>query len=147
MNTTQDIVQKLWSLCHVLRDDGITYHEYVTELTYLLFLKMAKETEREAELPEGYRWDDLDAKDGVEQLNFYRQLLLHLGKLVVRHRRDDRLRQQLGVLVLHQRLYPIAVDLGGRRVVLFVLVQHHRHARVLIGRGLCRIAGRHHKAA
>ena len=38
MTTTQDIVAKLWSLCHVLRDDGITYHEYVTELTYLLFL-------------------------------------------------------------------------------------------------------------
>ena len=44
---TQDIVQKLWSLCNVLRDDGITYHQYVTELTYLLFLKMAKETETE----------------------------------------------------------------------------------------------------
>src|ERR1700678_2703218 len=41
---TQDIVQKLWNLCHVLRDDGITYHEYVTELTFLLFLKMMKET-------------------------------------------------------------------------------------------------------
>ena len=79
MTTTQDIVHKLWSLCHVLRDDGITYHEYVTELTYLLFLKMAKETERENELPKGYRWDDLDEKEGVEQLNFYRQLLLHLG--------------------------------------------------------------------
>ena len=38
---TQDIVQKLWNLCNVLRDDGITYHQYVTELTYILFLKMA----------------------------------------------------------------------------------------------------------
>jgi type I restriction enzyme M protein len=76
---TQDIVQKLWNLCHVLRDDGITYHEYVTELTWLLFLKMAKETGRESELPEGYRWDDLHIKEGVEQLAFYRGLLLHLG--------------------------------------------------------------------
>ena len=42
--TTQEIVQKLWKLCDVLRDDGITYHQYVTELTYILFLKMAKET-------------------------------------------------------------------------------------------------------
>ena len=42
--TTQEIVGKLWSLCNVLRDDGITYHEYVTELTYLLFLKMLAET-------------------------------------------------------------------------------------------------------
>ncbi len=76
---TQDIVQRLWNLCNVLRDDGITYHEYVTELTWLLFLKMAKETGRETELPEGYRWDDLVEKEGVEQLAFYRGLLLHLG--------------------------------------------------------------------
>ncbi len=38
MTATQDIVAKLWNLCHVLRDDGVTYSEYVTELTYLLFL-------------------------------------------------------------------------------------------------------------
>ncbi|HRI06939.1 MAG TPA: N-6 DNA methylase [Nannocystaceae bacterium] len=77
--STQDIVQKLWNLCNVLRDDGITYHQYVTELTYLLFLKMAKETGAEEQLPKGYRWSDLEAKDGVEQLNFYRELLLYLG--------------------------------------------------------------------
>ena len=47
----RDIVAKLWNLCHVLRDDGITYHEYVTELTFLLFLKMLKETEHEERLP------------------------------------------------------------------------------------------------
>ena len=64
MPTTQDIVQKLWNLCHVLRDDGITYHEYVTELTFLLFLKMAKETGTERQLPKGYRWDDLARQDG-----------------------------------------------------------------------------------
>ena len=43
MTTTQDIVAKLWNLCHLLRDDGISYHAYVSELTYLLFLKMMKE--------------------------------------------------------------------------------------------------------
>ena len=59
MTTTHDIVAKLWNLCHVLRDDGITYHQYVSELTYLLFLKMAEETETEHQLPEGYRWRDL----------------------------------------------------------------------------------------
>lgn len=77
--TTQDIVAKLWSLCDILRDDGITYHQYVTELTYLIFLKMAKETNREDQLPAGYRWDDLDKRDGLDQLDFYRRLLLHLG--------------------------------------------------------------------
>jgi len=79
LTTTQDIVAKLWNLCHVLRDDGITYHEYVTELTYLLFLKMAKETDTENQLPAGYRWDDLRVQEGVEQLAFYRSLLVHLG--------------------------------------------------------------------
>lgn len=79
MTTTHDIVQKLWNLCHVLRDDGITYHEYVTELTYLLFLKMAQETGTESQIPESYRWGDIAEKDGVEQFNFYRKLLIDLG--------------------------------------------------------------------
>src|SRR5829696_3973751 len=79
MTTTYDIVRKLWGLCHVLRDDGITYHEYVTELTYLLFLKMARETDTEGQLPAGYRWKDLTALEGTEQLDFYRTLLIHLG--------------------------------------------------------------------
>ena len=55
--TTQEIVSKLWNLCNVLRDDGITYHQYVTELTYILFLKMAKETGAESQIPAAYRWD------------------------------------------------------------------------------------------
>ena len=79
MTTTSDIVAKLWNLCHTLRDDGVTYHQYVTELTYLLFLKMAKETKTEGQIPKGWRWGDLVAKDGVEQLTFYRDLLNHLG--------------------------------------------------------------------
>ena len=60
--TTQEIVSKLWNLCSVLRDDGITYHQYVTELTYILFLKMTKETRTESQIPEEYRWDNLTAK-------------------------------------------------------------------------------------
>lgn len=50
--STIDIVQKLWNLCNVLRDDGITYHQYVTELTYILFLKMLNETGEEKTLKE-----------------------------------------------------------------------------------------------
>lgn len=77
---TQEIVSKLWSLCNVLRDDGITYHQYVTELTYILFLKMAKETGAESKLPEGYKWDDLRSKSGIELKSFYKSLLNHLGE-------------------------------------------------------------------
>lgn len=77
---TQEIVNKLWNLCNVLRDDGITYHQYVTELTYILFLKMAKETGVEDNIPEGYRWDDLTIKSGIELKKFYKELLTHLGE-------------------------------------------------------------------
>jgi type I restriction-modification system DNA methylase subunit len=45
--TTQDLVAKLWNLCNLLRDDGVTYHEYINELTFLVFYKMAKETGKE----------------------------------------------------------------------------------------------------
>jgi type I restriction enzyme M protein len=76
---TQDTVQKLWNLCHILRGDGITYHEYVTELTFPLFLKMMKETGAEDQIPKGYRWDDVTKMDGVEQLDVYKKLLVDLG--------------------------------------------------------------------
>src|SRR5882762_10930971 len=78
-NATQDIVVKLWNLCNILRGDGVTYHQYVTELTYLLFLKMAKETETEGQLPKGYRWDDVERESPPKRLQFYKLMLIHLG--------------------------------------------------------------------
>ncbi len=78
--TNSEIVAKLWNLCNVLRDDGITYHQYVTELTYILFLKMAKETESEKNIPEKYRWDVLKSKDGIELKKYYEELLKELGE-------------------------------------------------------------------
>src|SRR5580765_1213648 len=77
--TTRDIVARLWNLCHVLRDDGISYTDYVTELTFLLFLKMLAETGHEERLPKSYRWETLARGEGLEQLEYYRQLLLDLG--------------------------------------------------------------------
>ncbi|MDR7244243.1 class I SAM-dependent DNA methyltransferase [Priestia megaterium] len=84
----QEIVQKLWNLCNVLRDDGITYQQYVTELTYILFLKMMKEQQTETVIPEGYRWNDLLEKEGLELKTFYQRLLLELGSS-----ENDKLRQ------------------------------------------------------
>jgi type I restriction enzyme M protein len=78
-NVTQDIVGKLWNLCNILRGDGVTYHQYVTELTYLLFLKMAKETGTESQLPKGYRWDDLENMNVQGRLEFYKKMLIDLG--------------------------------------------------------------------
>ncbi len=77
---THDIVQKLWNLCNVLKDDGVTYHQYVTELTYLLFLKMAKETGTEDQIPKGYRWDDLESCPEPTRLPAYKNLLVALGE-------------------------------------------------------------------
>ena len=77
---TTDIVAKLWGLCHVLRDDGVTYNQCVTELTYLLFLKTLEETRRENRLPEEYRWGIRAKREGMEQLDYDKRLLLDLGK-------------------------------------------------------------------
>ena len=77
---TFDIVARLWNLCHVLRDDGVSYQEYVTELTFLLFLKMMQETEREERIPADYRWATIARREGVDQLDHYRRALLDLGR-------------------------------------------------------------------
>jgi type I restriction enzyme M protein len=80
------IVQKLWSYCHVLRDDGLSYQDYLEQLTFLLFLKMADERARltgeEQPIPPGYRWADLAAPqmEGVELEQHYRDTLRELGQ-------------------------------------------------------------------
>lgn len=87
-----DIGAKLWSLCHVLRDDGVTYHQYLSELTYLLFLKMMKETGQEERLKiwkakdkkkgspkeeqAGIRWGDLLSASESDRLALYKEMLL-----------------------------------------------------------------------
>ncbi|OGB21783.1 MAG: SAM-dependent methyltransferase [Burkholderiales bacterium RIFCSPLOWO2_02_FULL_57_36] len=87
--TNNDIVQKLWNLCDVLRDDGINYSDYVTELALLLFIKMEHEV-RETNttngilnkhaLPEYARWKKLSGLSGINLLNHYRETLLNLSK-------------------------------------------------------------------
>ena len=81
MNIVHDIVGKVWKLCDVLRDDGITYHQYVSELTYLLFLKMAEETGTERLLLSGCRWADLVRRrdEAEEQYRHYLHMLDDLG--------------------------------------------------------------------
>lgn len=79
MNPSADLVNKLWRLCALLRKDGVTYQQYVTELTYLLFLKMASEQKDESRIPEQYRWRALKAASETEVLTRYRQALIDLG--------------------------------------------------------------------
>ena len=82
--TNNDIVQKLWNLCDVLRDDGINYSDYVTELVLLLFIKMVHEnteagTLQKHPLPEGCRWTDLAKKSGTNLLRDYQDILRALA--------------------------------------------------------------------
>lgn len=79
MNPSADLVNKLWRLCALLRKDGVTYQQYVTELTYLLFLKMASEQKDESRIPEAYRWAALKSANETEVLTRYRQALIDLG--------------------------------------------------------------------
>jgi type I restriction enzyme M protein len=79
-----DIVQKLWNLCDVLRDDGINYSDYVTELVLLLFLKMVHEKNEAGllnkhPLPESCRWSDIEKKSGLNLLDDYKQILYKLS--------------------------------------------------------------------
>ena len=73
-----DVVQKLWGFCHTLRHDGIDYGDYIEQITFLLFLKMADEKERE--LPRGCEWPSLRDKSGTALLDHYVDVLRALGR-------------------------------------------------------------------
>jgi type I restriction enzyme M protein len=83
--SSQQIVQKLWNYCNILRDDGLSYGDYVEQLTYLLFLKMADEQtkppfNKEPIIPAGFDWPSLLSKDGDELETHYRHTLEELGR-------------------------------------------------------------------
>jgi type I restriction enzyme M protein len=73
-----DVVSKLWGFCHTLRHDGIDYGDYIEQITYLLFLKMADE--KAIEVPAGCDWQTLREKSGSELTDFYVDLLRTLAK-------------------------------------------------------------------
>ncbi len=82
-NNASQLVQKLWNYCNVLRDDGMSYGDYVEQLTYLLFLKMDDEgvthLGRESAIPAEYGWQSLVNLDGDALENHYREILRELG--------------------------------------------------------------------
>src|SRR2546430_3232680 len=84
-DTSNRIVQKLWSYCNVLRDDGLSYQDYLEQLTFLLFLKMADELtlkpwNREPFIPAELDWQSLKALDGEELEAHYIRVLRELGQ-------------------------------------------------------------------
>lgn len=76
---TAEIVAKLWKECKTLQSAGVSYSNYVNELTYLLFLKMLEETGQESRLPNGHCWSRLAGLEGGDQLEYYKRMLLELG--------------------------------------------------------------------
>ena len=82
---TSSIVSKVWSFCNVLRDGGVSYGDYLEQLTFLIFLKMAEEYRRppygrDIGIPQKYTWDVLKQKRGAELDTHYKELLEELGK-------------------------------------------------------------------
>ena len=74
--SAQEIANKLWNLCNILRDDGVTYHQYLNELTYILFIKLSEFKDYHKEIPKKYRWDTLKGLDDNKELfDRYRELL------------------------------------------------------------------------
>jgi type I restriction enzyme M protein len=85
MSDSATLVQKLWSYCSVLRDDGLSYQDYIEQLTFLLFLKMADEQTKPpfshpSIVPETLDWASLVRLDGDDLDVHYRHILVELGK-------------------------------------------------------------------
>ncbi|MFB0843379.1 class I SAM-dependent DNA methyltransferase [Paenibacillus oleatilyticus] len=83
---TSSVVSKVWGFSNLLRDDGVSYGDYLEQLTYLLFLKMADEFSkppynRILPIPDQYKWTKLVEKRGAELDTFYAELLRNLGQL------------------------------------------------------------------
>ena len=82
---TSSIISKVWGMCNPLRDDGISYGDYLEQLTYLIFLKMSYEYskppyKRESGIPAGYTWADMNSLKGAELQEKYESILDRLGK-------------------------------------------------------------------
>lgn len=82
--STSSLIQKVWNFCHTLRDDGVGYGDYLEQLTYLLFLKMAHEYSqepycRDSRVPTGFDWDSLRGKVGEPLEAHYLAVLHKLG--------------------------------------------------------------------
>lgn len=83
-NQSSTIVKRLWNYCNVLLDDGVSYGDYVEQLTYLLFLKMAEEKEQQfsqrTDIPAKHSWASLKTLEGAELEGHYRDMLRELGQ-------------------------------------------------------------------
>lgn len=127
-NEANQLVNKLWNFCDVLRDDGVSYGDYVEQLTYLLFLKMDEEMteigfQEESQVPDEYNWESLVAKEGEELESHYRTALQELGSQggllsVIFSKAQNRIQdpaklRRLVIMIDDENWSGMAVDLKG----------------------------------
>ena len=130
MSESDRLVKKLWSYCQVLRDDGLSYQDYLEQLTFLLFLKMSDERVEvmggDHPIPQGFRWSDLSAPnmEGVKLEEHYRNTLRTLGQsggmlgLIFRKSQNKiqdpaKLRQLIGELIGKESWLTLSSDVKG----------------------------------
>jgi type I restriction enzyme M protein len=129
MSDSATIVRKLWNYCHVLRDDGLSYQDYIEQLTFLLFLKMADEQtkppfSRPRIIPAGWDWETLHRLDGDRLDVQYRHTLEELGKLpgtlgVIFHKAQNKiqdpakLKRLVSDLIENEQWMTLDVDVKG----------------------------------
>ena len=109
---TATIISKVWGMCNPLRDDGISYGDYLEQLTYLIFLKMADEYSRppykkDSGIPAGFAWTDMNTLAGTELENQYKATLETLG-------------EQGGIL---GKIFKGAINKIGNAAILYRIVQ------------------------
>ena len=84
ISNEQTLTKKVWTLATTLSGQGIGFTDYITQLTYLLFLKMDDENVKlfaeESAIPEGYRWSDLIELDGLDLIEQYEKTLKELSE-------------------------------------------------------------------
>jgi type I restriction enzyme M protein len=126
---SRQLVQKLWNYCNLLRDDGLSYGDYVEQLTYLLFLKMAHERTQPpmmepSKLPDGYDWPSLLSRSGPDLEAHYVGVLQRLGTehgllgLIFRKAQNriqdpSKLRRLIVDLIDSETWYGVDVDIKG----------------------------------
>ena len=150
MTTSVDIGQKLWNYCNILRDAGLSYDDYLEQLTYLIFLKMMDERSRPPytllpdyqppPIPDGCAWPDLLAREGAELESHYRSTLETLsgqsGTLgVIFRKAQNRIQEPAMLTRLVRELIVSGADQDGKQVYVLaeisITVQEKDRARAI----------------
>ena len=118
-NNESSLIKKVWTVADILSGQGVAYTDYVTQLTYLLFLKMDQESEdvygEPSRLPEGLRWNDLRREKGMDLVKLYEQILSTLSNFedeYLAHVKESRCPAGVCVKLVHYTITDKCVGCG-----------------------------------